>query len=314
MWTMNSFPSGKRPNEVMKSGPEKLPRIGFALLAGLSIFWGLSWPNMKIALGEIPPWTFRTLCLFFGGFGILGLAKANGWALTIPSAELRPLILVALFNITGWHLCSAYGLICMNAGRAAIIAYTMPIWTSILGSFILGERLTLSRLLGLFFGMIGLFILIGPDMKAISSAPLGMVFMLGASLSWAAGTVFIKYFRWTMPTAVFAGWQEVLGGIPIIIGALIFEPITSISQVSWQGALATVYIIILPMTLCYWAWVKIVQIFPSNVAAIGTLVIPVIGVFSSGLLLGEPIGFREVASLILVLMALAIGVVKPKDF
>jgi drug/metabolite transporter (DMT)-like permease len=67
------------------------------------------------------------------------------------------------------------------------------------------------------------------------------------------------------------------------------------------------------MTLCYWAWVKIVQIFPSNVAAIGTLAIPVIGVFSSGFFLEEPLGLREMAALILVLMALAIGVVKPKS-
>jgi drug/metabolite transporter (DMT)-like permease len=296
----------------MKSGPETLPQIGFALLAGLSIFWGLSWPIMKIALGEILPWTFRTLCLFLGGSGILGLAKASGSALTIPRAEFWPLILVALLNITGWHLCSAYGLIYMNAGRAVIIAYTMPIWTSILGSLILGERLTGARLLGLCFGMIGLLILIGPDLKAIGSAPLGILFMLGASVSWAGGTVFIKYFRWTMPTAAFAGWQEVLGGVPVIIGALIFEPITTILQVSWRGVFSTAYIIILPMTLCYWAWVKIVQIFPSNVAAIGTLAIPVIGVFSSGFFLGEPMGLREIAALMLVLMALAIGVVKPK--
>jgi drug/metabolite transporter (DMT)-like permease len=201
----------------------------------------------------------------------------------------------------------------MNAGRAVIIAYTMPIWTSILGSFILGERLTPARLLGLCLGMIGLLILIGPDLKAIGSAPLGVLFMLGASVSWAGGTVFIKYFRWTMPTAVFAGWQEVLGGIPVIIGALIFEPITAILQVSWRGIASTAYVIIISMTLCYWAWVKIVQIFPSNVAAIGTLAIPVIGVFSSGFFLEEPLGLREMAALILVLMALAIGVVKPKS-
>jgi drug/metabolite transporter (DMT)-like permease len=309
---MSSPLSEERSKEVFRSSPETLPRIGFALLAGLSIFWGLSWPIMKIALGEILPWTFRTVCLFLGGLGILGLAKANGSKLTIPTKELRPLILVAFLNITGWHLCSAYGLIHMNAGRAVIIAYTMPIWTSILGSLILGERLTLARLFGLCLGMMGLLILIGPDMKTVGSAPLGAVFMLGASLSWAGGTVFIKYFRWTMPTAVFAGWQEVLGGIPVIIGALIFEPITEIFQISWRGAMATAYIIILPMILCYWAWVKVVQIFPSNVAAIGTLAIPVIGVFSSGLILGEPMGFREIAALILVLMALAIAVVKPE--
>ena len=218
---------------------ERLPRLGFLLLAILTLFWGTSWPIMKIALGEILPWTFRSLCIFFGGLGILVTARVTGSKLTIPGAELRPLILVALFNSTCWHLGSAYGLIYMKAGRAAIIAFTMPVWASILGVFILGERLTWARLLGLCFGIAGLFILIAPDIRTIGSAPLGAVFMLGAAVSWALGTVFLKYFHWTMPTAVLAGWQTLLGGIPVIIGALIFEPITALLQVSWRGILET---------------------------------------------------------------------------
>ncbi len=62
---------------------------------------------MKIALGEILPWTFRTFCLFLGGLGVLALARVSGSTLAIPIAELRPLILVALLNITGWHLIYA---------------------------------------------------------------------------------------------------------------------------------------------------------------------------------------------------------------
>jgi drug/metabolite transporter (DMT)-like permease len=290
---------------------EKLPRLGFFLLAILSIFWGTSWPIMKIAVGEILPWTFRSLCIFFGGLGVLILAKVTGSKLTIPRAELRPLLLVALLNSTCWHLGSAYGLIYMKAGRAAIIAFTMPVWASILAIFILGERLTWARLLGLCFGVAGLLILITPDIRTIGSAPLGAVFMLGAAVSWALGTVFLKYFHWTMPTAVLAGWQTFLGGIPVIIGALMFEPTAALLQVSWRAILAVSYIIILPMTLCNWAYVRLVQIFPASLAAIGTLAIPVIGVFSSAFVLGESVGTQEIAALILVLMALATSMVNP---
>ena len=291
-----------------------LPQFGFVLLMFLSLFWGFNWPMMKIGLREIPVWTFRTLCLFLGGFGFLCLAKTNGLILTIPRLELWPLILVSLFNITGWHLCSAYGLIYMNAGRAVIIGYTMPVWASILSSFILGERLTLARLIGLFLGVAGLLILIGPDIKAIGSAPLGAILMLGAAVTWAWGTVFLKYFHWTMPITVLTGWQLILGGIPVIIGALILEPMTVILQVSWQVALAMVYIILIGNIFCYWAWVKVLNLFPASLASIGTLAIPVVGVFSSTLVLGEPVGFREIAALILVVMALSIVMIRPKGF
>ena len=97
----------------------------------------------------------------------------------------------------------------------------------------------------------------------------------------------------------------------VIIGALMFEPISALLQVSWRPILAVSYIIILPMTLCNWAWVRLVQLFPANLAAIGTLIIPVIGVFSSALVLGESVGIQEIAALILVLMALATAMVNP---
>ena len=291
---------------------ETLPRFGFVLLIFLSVFWGSNWPMMKIGLGEIPVWTFRTLCLFLGGFGVLCIAKANGLNLTIPRAELWPLLLVSLLNITGWHLCSAYGLITMDAGRAVIIGYTMPVWASILGPFILGERLTFARLIGLFLGIAGLLILIGSDIKALGSAPLGAIFMLGAAVTWAGGTVLLKYFRWTMPITVLTGWQLILGGIPVIIGAFILEPMTVLLHVSWQGALATGYVILIGNIFCFWAWVKVVNLFPAGVASIGTLAIPVIGVLSSALFLGEPVGFREIAALILVVTALSVVMVRPE--
>jgi drug/metabolite transporter (DMT)-like permease len=199
---------------------------------------------MKFGLREIPVWTFRTLCLFLGGFGVLGIAKAGGVKLTIPRSEFWPLILVSLLNITGWHLCSAYGLITMDAGRAVIIGYTMPVWASILGTFILGERLTFARLIGLLLGIADLWILIGPDIRDLGSAPLGAIFMLGAAVTWAGGTVLLKYFRWTMCITVLTGWQLILGGIPVIIGAFILESMTALLHVSWQAALATGYVIL----------------------------------------------------------------------
>ncbi len=291
---------------------ETLPRFGVVLLIFLSIFWGTNWPMMKIGLREIPVWTFRTLCLLVGGFGVLCIAKVNDLKLTIPRSEFWPLILVSLLNVTGWHLCSAYGLIYMDAGRAVIIGYTMPVWASILSVFILGERLTLARLIGLLLGITGLLILIGPDLKALGSAPLGTLFMLGAAVTWAGGTVLLKYFRWTMPITVLTGWQLILGGTPVIIGAFILEPTTVLLHVSLKVALVTGYVILIGNILCFWAWIKVVNLFSASVASIGTLAIPVIGVLSSAVVLGEPVGVGEMAALILVVIALSVVLIRPK--
>jgi len=98
----------------------------------------------------------------------------------------------------------------------------------------------------------------------------------------------------------------------VIIGAFILDPMTAIVKMSWQAAFAMGYVILVGNIFCYWAWVKVVNLFPASVASIGTLAIPIVGVLSSALVLGEQVGIREIAALILVVMALSIVMIRPK--
>ncbi len=287
------------------------PYFGLLLLAGITLVWGVNWPAMKLAVAEVPVWTFRSICLASGGFGLLAIARIGGQRLRVPAAELGPLLLAAAFNITGWHLASAFGLVYLEAGRASIIAFTMPLWAAVLAVPLLGERLSRPAAAGLVVGLLGLAILVLPDWRGLVAAPLGVLFMLGAALSWAAGTVALKYFRWSMPTTVLAGWQLVLGGVPVALGALWFDTGFAPQAVSVTAWLATLYAALLPMIFCHWAWFKVVGLYPAAIAGIGTLAIPAVGVVSSAVVLGERIGPDVVGALVLVLAALALVLIVP---
>ena len=297
------------------SGPNTaatpLPPTGFLLLAGLGIFWGLNWPFMKIALSEIPVWPFRSICLIVGGGALLTLARLAGQPIRVPTAELRPMLICALFNVIGWHMCSGYGVSLMEAGRASIIAFTMPVWAAILAQIVLRERPTATVLIGLMLGVAGLAVLIGPDLRALETAPVGAFLMLSAAVSWAFGTVIMKRYVWSMPVAVLTGWQLVVGSVPITIGTLLFHPIPDPADLSLAALGSLAFILAFPMTFCQWAWFSLVRMFPAVIAAIGTLSIPVVGVVSSGIVLNEPIGPRELAALTLVCTALAVVLVLP---
>ena len=132
---------------MQPSPPDKpaSPLKGIVLLALLSLFWGLAWPAMKTVLGEVRPWTFRAICLAAGGTALLALARAGGADLRVPAGDLTPLIITSLINITGWHILSAYGLTLLHAGRAVIIAYTMPLWAILLSRLLLKENITSAR-------------------------------------------------------------------------------------------------------------------------------------------------------------------------
>jgi drug/metabolite transporter (DMT)-like permease len=279
---------------------------GYLLLIAMSLFWGLSWPVMKIALMEIPPWTFRTLSLVSAGVGILMISKIGGLNLSIPRRQVVPLLIVALFNVTGWHLGSAHGISRMASGQAVMLGFTMPLWAAILSTIVLKEKITARKILGLILGLSGLFILIMPHMASVGSAPLGVVFMLGAAMSWGLGTVLVKYFKWSIPILVLTGWQLTFGSLPVVIGMITFDPVPALSELSLNAILAMVYIIALPMLFCHWAWFTVVDIFPASVAAISTLAIPVIGVASSAVFLGERFGVRQFIALTLICSALAI--------
>lgn len=290
---------------------QPLPATGIALLGALTLAWGLNWPAMKLGLADFQPWTFRTFCLLTGGLGLLAIAKAGGYSLKIARHERGPLCLVALFNITAWHMLSAYGVTLIHASRAVIIAYTMPLWAVILGRLLLREPLTRARGLALVLGLGGLTILIGPELRALWAAPIGALLMLGASICWALGTVLLKYLRWTMPTILLTAWQLTLGGVPVMLGKFLLEPVPALASVSLAGALGTAYAALIGVLFCHYAWFKVVRLLPAAIAAIGTLGIPAVGVFASAWLLGEPVGASELSALALIISALGLLLLGP---
>ena len=290
---------------------DRLPTAGFVLLAAVTLFWGANWPGMKIALSELPVWWFRSMCLWAGAIGLLAIARLSGASLRMPRAEIGPLLLVSLFAMVGWQVCSAYGVSLMPAGRASIIAFTMPVWSAFLGAVFLKEPITRYKIAGLLLGMAGLSVLIGEDLFVFGVAPLGALFMLAAALTWAIGTVLFKMYRWSAPVSTMVGWQLAAAAVPITLVALLFEPIPDLSQLSHQAVLALVYVFALPMIFCQWAFFKVVSMFPATVASMGTLAVPVVGVYSSAIILGEPVGWHEVAALLLICAALASVLIMP---
>ncbi len=281
------------------------------LLASLSLFWGLNWPGMKIILAEVPVWWFRSICLLAGGSILLAVSAVSGKRWRLQRNEYRPVMLCGSFAILGWMVFSAYGVSLMPAGRASIIAFTMPLWASLIAHFVLGESLTRVRLIGLALGLLGLAVLIGPDLVILQRAPLGALFMLMAAISWATGTILIKKTSWEIPAISNVAWQLLFSAIPVTLVAALSEPFPDPAELSANALLALLYLILFPMSYCQWAYFRVVGLLPASLAAIGTLTVPLIGVYSSHLVLGESVGYSELIALILIVTALALVMLVP---
>ena len=298
-------------SDAAGGGSARLPAAGLLLLVGLTIVWGLNWPVMKIALVELPVWWFRSACAILGGFALVAVSVAAGGPLLPRRRDVPPLLLCGLFSIVAWQILMTYGVALMPAGRAAIVAYTMPVWAALFGFVMLGERLTANLIVGLVLGLAGLAVLIGPDLVVLSRAPVGAAAMLAAAMAWAFGTVLFKRTAWSTPVSTTVGWQLLAGAVPITLGAMLLETPPDVAALKVETWLAFAFVIVLAMSFGQWAYFRIVKLMPASVAATSTLAVPVVGVYSSMLMLGERVGVSELAALALICAALFAVLVLP---
>jgi drug/metabolite transporter (DMT)-like permease len=288
-------------------GGELTPKLWW-VLAGLTLVWGFNWTAMKVALSEVAPFTFRTLCLAAGAGLLFGFLRLSGQPLAVPRSEWRRLALIAFFTITCWNLLVAFGVRLIPSGRAAILAYTMPAWAIPLSLWLLGERMNGRKAAGLALGMGGMALLLWDELASLRRAPLGSLLVLSAALTWAIGTVLQKKYPVRAPVAAYTAWIMLIGGIPIYLGAFLFDLRAALEEGItvgfWPGA-AVLYNVVLAFAWAHWAWIKLATTVSVTTFSLSMLMIPVVGVFSGVAFLGERPGIAEFGALALVLGSLA---------
>ena len=273
----------------------------------LTLVWGCNWPVLKMGVTELAPLTFRSLTLPLAALGLLLVARASGDAIRVPRALWPKLIVLALFNIGCWNGFVLFGVQQLPAGRSAILAYTMPIWATLIAAIVLHERLSARKLFGLALGVAGMSVLIGEQIGVVRAAPSGALLILAAAITWAMGTVLLR--KWQLPIAqnTLSGWMMLLGWIPLAVLAPFFDPqplATELANLSARGWFAIGYNIFLAGTLAHWAWFTLARTLPVAVSSLSSLPVPVVGVLSGMLVLGERPGAQEWIALALVVAAL----------
>lgn len=285
--------------------PRPSRAFGIALIVGLSLAWGTNWVAMKTALNAIPPWSYRALTSYVAGAILLLICHLAGGRVRPYASEWKPLAICAVFNVTLWHMLTAYALIAMGTSHVALLAHTMPVWAALIAVCVLGQRLTPRLALATALGAAGIIALFWRHASLVADAPFAPLLGLGAAFAWAIGTIYQKGRSWSLPILAMAGWQLLIAAAPVGVVAAMLEgfAIPPLPAMVW---VALAYTVLLSQVFSYFAWFKIVEIFPTQIAALATLLTPLIGVLSSAVLLGETLGWPEIAAMALCGSALAL--------
>ena len=293
------------------SGTSSISASSLLPVAVLTLIWGCNWPVLKMGVSEIPPLTFRTITLPFAALGLLAIARLSGESIKVPRALWGKVFVLAFFNIGLWNGLVLFGVQQLPAGRSAIIAYTMPIWSVLISLFLLSEPLSARRIVGMALGMLGMALLLGDDVRHLRRTPTAALLILGASVGWALGTVLLR--KWKLPIAqnTLSGWMMLLGWLPIAMLAPLFAPAPP-AMPSPTGWVALLYNIFLAGTVAHWAWFTLARTLPVVVSSMSSLPVPIVGVFSGMLFLGERPGPSEWTALGLVVAAMVLVLWSPK--
>jgi drug/metabolite transporter (DMT)-like permease len=264
----------------------------------LALFWGLNWPAVKIILAIFPPFTLRVLGLGSGAILLLLLARAKRLALLPPRDAWPGIVVGGVLAVAVFNLAVAWAQLSTSTSRAAVLTFTMPMMSAVLAWLVLGERLDRRRGLALMLGAIGVAILAWPVLHAVFAehdlaATKGLIFPLVAAFGWAAGTVYLK--RWPVNghRIVITAWQLAVGAACALTGVLIAGE--SFPTQGWNGRIvaALSFHIILGTAVAYWLWFVLSERVSATVAALTTLMVPVVGVLGAMALVGDRPGTAD---------------------
>jgi drug/metabolite transporter (DMT)-like permease len=274
------------------------------MLVLLSFFWGLTWPAMRVALGEIPVFSMRTVSLGLGALTLVAVVAAQRRKLMMPNATAWAHVFVAaILNIVGFSLLSSFALLQAATSRVAILAYTMPIWAALFAWLVLGERFNRARIIALALCVAGMTVLIAP--LAGAGIPIGLLLALGTGVSWAAGTVYLKWARIDADPIVVAAWQLVTGFLVVAVALVFIEGGLHLTQARPPAVFGMVFTGWVGSGVAYFLWFKIVGRLPAMTASLGILSTPVVGVISTAVLLGEWPTVSDMAGFALIFAASA---------
>jgi len=280
----------------------------YLLLATVVVVLGLNWPIMATGIKSISPIWMGVFRVAGAAAVVITIGMAKGKLRVPPRQDLPMIASLAVFRLAAVFVLVFTALQMVPPGRSSVVVWTTSLWTVPIAAIFLGERMSGRRWVGLLLGVTGVIVLFEPwsfDWSEPGVA-LGHALLILAAITNAATAVHIRGHRWTITPLEAIPWQLVGAGVIMVALGLVVEgpPVIDWTpQLVWvvlyQGVLAT--------GIAFWAQIVILR----NLSAVSTnltlMAVPVVGVVSSAILLGEEVTTSLAIGLMLVIIGVAMN-------
>ncbi|WP_395505765.1 EamA family transporter [Ectopseudomonas hydrolytica] len=267
------------------------------------VVWGLNFVVIKVGLEGMPPMLMGALRFMLAAFPAILLVRR-------PQVPLRWLLAYGMTISVGQFAFLFYAMhVGMPAGLASLVLQSQVFFTLFFAALFLGERLRGSNLFGLLVAACGLALIGLQSGQAMTLA--GFVLTIAAASMWALGNVVTRKLGKVNLLGLVV-WGSLIPPLPFLALSLWLEGPAligaSLRGIGLQSLAVLAYLAFGATLLGYGLWSRLLSRYPASQVAPFSLLVPVVGISSSALLLGERLGSLQVVGAILVMAGLLLNV------
>ena len=209
-----------------------------------------------------------------------------------------------------WHALIIIAVQSLSSGRAAILGYTMPMFSALLGAWVFGDQLAKRSWAGVGAASLGVVLLLWHELSNLSGRPTGVLLALMAASTWALGTQMLRRTKMPIPTLAISFWMTLMttGVISVLAVVLESDHWVAPSPSNW---FAIGFNAVLVFGFAHAAWFYLARSLPPVASTLSVMLIPVLGVFSGAVWLGEVLHWQDWAAVGLMMLSIA-AVLWPK--
>lgn len=268
-----------------KGGKPK-PR-DWLLLSSLVLIWAVSWPVIKIGVGQISPIWYGCERYAIAALILFGLLAARRELALPPRSDLPLVFISGALQMAAYSALTGLALTILPPGRASVLAFSTPILVAPLAAWRLGERVPPRAAVGVVIGCLGIFAIALPSFALGSREALAYAMLMGAAAAWAVTIVTVRGHRFASSALRLAPWQMLIAATLLLVVATFIEGMPG--QITLAGAATLAYVAPVATAFAYWAVVEAGRRFSASTTSTALLASPSFGLLISSYALQEPI-------------------------
>lgn len=306
--TCGRLVKSSEPSRGVAAEPARPKPRDWLLLLSLVLIWAVSWPVIKVGVGQIPPLWYGCLRYAIAALILFGLVVAKGELALPPRSDLPLVVVSGALQMAAYSALTGLALTILPPGRASVLAFSTPVLVAPLAAWRLGEKLSSKLAAGVLIGCSGIVVIASPSFAVGGRQAMAYAMLMGAAAAWAVTIVTVRGHRFESSALSLAPWQMLIAAALLLPAAISVEG--SPRRFTLLGAATLAYVAPVATAFAYWAVVEAGRRLAASTMSMALLATPNLGLLISAWVLDEPIDVSLLAGVALTASGIRLTVTR----